>query len=109
MPNAHSLTRRQLMAAAATALVGMPGLARAQGTPVATPQADAGAFPVTISHDFGETTIPALPRRVVVTNQGEGLDSLLALGVVPVGMVEGRAYIESLAPWATAAGRRRSP
>jgi iron complex transport system substrate-binding protein len=105
----HGLTRRGLMAAAAAvALVGAPRLARAQGTPVATP-ADASAFPVTISHDFGKTTIPALPQRIVVTNQAEGLDSLLALGVLPVGMVKGRGYIEGLAPWVIAAGGEEIP
>ncbi|MDQ2655262.1 MAG: ABC transporter substrate-binding protein [Chloroflexota bacterium] len=110
MRNAHGLTRRRLMAAVGVlALVGAPGLAGAQGTPVATPAADASAFPVTISHDFWETTIPALPQRIVVTNQAEGLDSLLALGVLPVGMVQGRAYIEGLAPWVIAAGGEEIP
>jgi iron complex transport system substrate-binding protein len=109
MHNPHGLTRRRLMAAAAVALVGAPGSVVAQGTPVATPAADASAFPVTIRHDFGETTIPALPERIVVTNQAEGLDSLLALGVLPVGMVKGRAYIEGLAPWVIAAGGEQIP
>ncbi len=98
-----------MAAAAAVALVGPPRATGAQGTPVATPVADASAFPVTISHDFGETTIPALPERIVVTNQAEGLDSLLALDVLPVGMVPGRAYIEGLAPWAIAAGAEEVP
>ena len=110
MHNAHELTRRRLMAAAGLlALAGAPRLAGAQGTPVATPAADASAFPVTISHDFGETTIPKPPERIVVTEQGEGLDSLLALGVPPTGMVMGRNYIEGLAPWAIAAGAEDVP
>ena len=111
MSNAYGLTRRRLMAAAAAALalVGAPRPAGAQETPVATPSADASRFPVTISHDFGETTIPALPQRIVVTNQAEGLDSLLAIGVLPVGMVKGRAYIEGLAPWVIAAGGKAIP
>lgn len=110
MHHAHELTRRRLMAAAGLlALAGAPRLVGAQGTPVATPAADASAFPVTISHDFGETTIPKPPERIVVTEQGEGLDSLLALGVSPTGMVMGRNYIEGLAPWAIAAGAEDVP
>ncbi len=38
---------------------------------------------VTISHSFGETTIPAPPKRVVSAGF-TGQDDLLALGVVPV-------------------------
>ncbi|MBX3015573.1 MAG: iron-siderophore ABC transporter substrate-binding protein [Caldilineaceae bacterium] len=46
---------------------------------------EAAAFPVTIEHHFGRTTILAKPERVVslgFTDQ----DYLLALGVVPVGI-----------------------
>ena len=70
MHNNRRMTRRRLMAAAVVvSLAGAPRSAWAQGTPVATPQADASAFPVTITHAYGETTIPALPERIVVTNQ----------------------------------------
>ena len=94
MHSVRALTRRRLLAAAvALALAGGSRLAGARGTPVAAPAADASAFPVTISHDCGEPTIPALPRRIVVTNQAEGHDSLLALGALPVGMVKGRGSI----------------
>lgn len=41
------------------------------------------AFPVTIEHKFGETTIDAEPLRVVSVGFGEH-DGLLALGVIPV-------------------------
>jgi iron complex transport system substrate-binding protein len=54
-------------------------------TPQATdtePPADA-AFPVTIEHKYGETTIDAEPLRVVSVGFGEH-DGLLALGVTPV-------------------------
>lgn len=50
------------------------------------------AFPRTISHDQGETTIPAAPERVVVLDTGE-LDTVAALGIEPVGAV--RAPVES--------------
>lgn len=110
MDNDSRMTRRRLMAAAViVSLASAPRPVWAQGTPVPAPQPDATNFPMAITHAFGETTIPALPERVVVTNQGEGLDSLLALGVLPVGMVEGRAYIEGLATWTIAAGGAEIP
>ncbi len=42
-----------------------------------------GSGPVTITHVFGETTIPQPPKRVVSAGF-TGQDDLLALGVVPV-------------------------
>ena len=64
---------------------------------------EAGAFPVTIDHEFGSTTIKAAPKRVVVVGLCEQ-DALLALGVVPVAVTQwfgnapGRIF-----PWAKAA------
>ena len=45
--------------------------------------AAAEAFPVTIEHKYGETTVDAEPQRVVSVGFGEH-DGLLALGVIPV-------------------------
>jgi iron complex transport system substrate-binding protein len=50
-----------------------------------TPPALAQAFPVTIAHAYGETTIPAEPERIVTWGWGNH-DALLSLGVVPVAM-----------------------
>jgi len=47
------------------------------------PRAGGGGGPVTITHVFGETTIPETPKRVVSAGF-TGQDDLLALGVVPV-------------------------
>jgi len=47
------------------------------------PRAGGGGGPVTITHVFGETTIPGPPKRVVSAGF-TGQDDLLALGVVPV-------------------------
>lgn len=59
-----------------------------------------GAFPVTIEHKFGTTEIPEQPERVVVVGYTE-LDTVLALGVVPVGT---RAFLGGYEwetrPWA---------
>ncbi|MEQ8438465.1 MAG: iron-siderophore ABC transporter substrate-binding protein [Ilumatobacter fluminis] len=46
---------------------------------------DAAAFPVTIEHKYGETTIDAEPERVVSVGFAEH-DGILALGVTPVGV-----------------------
>lgn len=43
----------------------------------------AGGEPVTVAHLFGETTIPAPPKRVVSAGY-TGQDDLLAVGVVPI-------------------------
>jgi len=63
-------------------------------------QAAAGAFPVTIEHKFGSTTIEAPPERVVTVGYTEQ-DAVLALGVKPVGtraFLGGYDYEER--PWA---------
>ena len=52
--------------------------------PTATTAADADAFPVTIEHALGETTIESEPTRVATLGWTDH-DHALALGVVPVG------------------------
>jgi iron complex transport system substrate-binding protein len=62
--------------------------------------APAGAFPVTIEHKFGATTIESEPKRVVVVGLREQ-DSLLALGIVPVGTTEWYGeHAGAIFPWA---------
>jgi iron complex transport system substrate-binding protein len=45
----------------------------------------ASAFPVTVQHKFGRTTVPGEPKRVVAVGYTDQ-DPVLALGVVPVGV-----------------------
>jgi iron complex transport system substrate-binding protein len=59
------------------------------------------AFPVTIKHKYGETTIEKAPKHVVclgLTDQ----DALMALGVVPVGVTYwfGDKDLQGVYPWA---------
>ncbi len=61
--------------------------------------ATAAAFPVTVSHTFGETTIEAEPQRVVSIGFTDH-DTLLALGVEPVGIREWYGDYEYVWPWA---------
>ncbi len=44
-----------------------------------------GAFPVTIEHKYGSTTIPAAPQRVATVGLTDH-DAVLALGVTPVAL-----------------------
>jgi iron complex transport system substrate-binding protein len=53
----------------------------------ATSQVEQGAFPVTIEHALGKTTITEEPKRVLVMDS-ESADTVLALGVVPTSIVK---------------------
>lgn len=60
-------------------------------------------FPVTISHAYGKTTIPAQPRRVATVAWSNN-EVPLALGVVPVGMPKvtwGDDDHDGVLPWVT--------
>ena len=89
---------RALVAAVVLALATTAcGTATTSPTPAAEQSA---AFPVTITHAFGTTTIPAEPRRVVAVGFNEA-DFVLALGVVPVGVRDFTGeYDEAKRPWA---------
>jgi iron complex transport system substrate-binding protein len=53
-----------------------------------TTDADAAAaFPVTVEHKYGDTTVEEVPTRIVTVGLTEQ-DVLLALGIVPVGTTE---------------------
>ena len=54
------------------------------GAPAASTSAEADAYPVTIEHALGETTIASEPTRVATLGWTDH-DHALALGVVPVG------------------------
>ena len=56
----------------------------ADAPPAAT---EADAFPATISHKYGETTVEKAPTRVVCVGLTEQ-DALLALGIVPVAVTK---------------------
>ncbi|MGB2948476.1 MAG: iron-siderophore ABC transporter substrate-binding protein, partial [Rhodococcus sp. (in: high G+C Gram-positive bacteria)] len=57
-----------------------------------------GAFPVTIEHVFGSTTVPEKPERIVALGVSDA-DVVLALGQVPVGNTGFAFYETGLGPW----------
>ncbi|MFK0286701.1 iron-siderophore ABC transporter substrate-binding protein [Streptomyces sp. NPDC090499] len=60
----------------------------------------AGAFPVSIAHKFGSTTIKSEPKRIVTVGLTDQ-DAVLALGKVPVGTTEWLGgYKGAIGPWA---------
>lgn len=78
---------RTAVAVAAASLLLLTGCASGAGTAGqddAAARAD-GAFPVTVEHAYGETTIEAQPERVASVSWSNH-EVALALGIVPVGM-----------------------
>ncbi|AIK84379.1 iron ABC transporter substrate-binding protein [Corynebacterium glutamicum] len=56
------------------------------------------AFPVSIEHEFGTTTIDDVPERVVTLGVTDA-DIVLALGTVPVGNTGYKFFENGLGPW----------
>lgn len=99
----NALTRRKAISRSAGVafLAAMPGgLRAADATPSASP---AGTFPRTVSHEMGETVIPAKPVRIVAASDFMDLDYLLVLGVEPVLYGFTNAWDSGSMPWQTAA------
>lgn len=103
---------RALAAAALTALVAAACSSPPQAPSTTAPSPSAAArnaFPVTLTHAYGETTIPAEPTRVVTIGFNEG-DFALALGVVPLAEREFFGGFDwQNRPWATQAKNGAQP
>lgn len=101
-----SLRGTRLAAALASALllfgtVAACGSSDGSGAGSEKPAASDKAFPVTIAHKYGSTTIKADPQRIVTVGLTDQ-DSVLALGKVPVGTTEWLGgYQGAIGPWAT--------
>ncbi|MCS5733724.1 ABC transporter substrate-binding protein [Herbiconiux daphne] len=89
---AASVAARLLAVTATLALAGgaLAGCSSSSEAAAANPDyttEPSDSFPVTVEHQFGETTIPAEPQRVVVVGLTEQ-DILLELGVTPIATTE---------------------
>lgn len=102
------ISRRHLLfgaaGVAATGLLAACGDDGGTGTPAAggSPGPTGGAFPATVTHQFGTTTVEEAPETVVSLGWADA-DVLLALGVVPVGILDWfQAWPVGVGPWAQA-------
>lgn len=80
-------------------VAGCSGTAAGPGSPPPVPATAEVAFPVTMKHKFGSTTIAEQPQRVVTIGFNDQ-DFALALGVEPVGVREFLGYPAPDRPWA---------
>jgi iron complex transport system substrate-binding protein len=64
----------------------------------AAPAASA-SFPITVQHSLGSTTIPQQPTRVFTLGTSD-VDTVLALGVTPVGIHSRYGFERGVGPWA---------
>ena len=87
----EQVSRRRLLAGVlSVTLAGGLAACNSSATPNDSTQSAnpaAAAFPVTVTHKFGDTVVPAAPQRVVVVGYTEQ-DILLALGIKPVATTE---------------------
>ncbi|MGD9891566.1 MAG: iron-siderophore ABC transporter substrate-binding protein [Dehalococcoidia bacterium] len=104
-PGGGGLTRRGLLAGTIGAMLLAAcgdGAGSDEISSVAAPQETATTgFPITVSHRYGETTVPSAPRRVLSLSYTDH-DVLLALGMVPVGIQQWFPDLTTgVGPWAT--------
>ncbi|MDV6273283.1 iron-siderophore ABC transporter substrate-binding protein [Rhodococcus erythropolis] len=94
-------TRSVLLAACVALTLSACGTSGDSGSDTeASGAAAAGAFPVTVDHAYGSTTIDAEPMRIV-TIGWSGQDSVIALNKVPVAMesFSGDGIENNILPW----------
>lgn len=106
LPPVVNPTRRRFLAglsalALAPVLAACGSDAGSASGPPSSGAAEESAFPVTIKHKFGETTIEKAPARVVCVGLTDQ-DTLMALGIVPVGVTYwfGDEDLQGVYPWA---------
>jgi iron complex transport system substrate-binding protein len=107
MMTGHTISRRGLLLGAAGAAAagllaacGDDGGDSPESAAGSSGPAGAGSFPATVTHQFGTTTVAAAPEAVVSLGWADA-DALLALGVVPVGILDWfQAWPQGVGPWA---------
>lgn len=93
-----SSTLRALTSVLALTLAGGSLIACGTKEPVAPAAGSSAAYPVTVSHKLGTTTLDKAPQRIVALSDAD-LDALLLLGVQPVG-VGASVHEGGITPWA---------
>ncbi|RRQ25350.1 iron-siderophore ABC transporter substrate-binding protein [Rhodococcus sp. Eu-32] len=88
-----------LRIAAGAAAVALVAGCSSDGSSSSTNSDESGAFPVTITHHFGETTVDSEPSSIVTIGFNEQ-DFVLALGVKPVATRGNLSYDYRNRPWA---------
>ncbi len=78
---------RLLAVAGATLVLASCGSGDDSSTEATTAAASSSAFPATVEHKFGTTTVPSAPERIVVVGLTEQ-DTVLALGEKPIATTE---------------------
>ncbi|UUN25177.1 iron-siderophore ABC transporter substrate-binding protein [Streptomyces sp. FIT100] len=97
---AAALASAALLLATATACGGDDAATDTAGAGAEASASGKSAFPVTIAHKYGSTTIKAEPKRIVTVGLTDQ-DAVLALGKVPVGTTEWLGgYKGAIGPWA---------
>jgi iron complex transport system substrate-binding protein len=96
----HRTALRGAALLAAAAVLTSCGSGTEDAADAAAPTGSAGAFPVSLTHTFGTTTVESAPESVVTWGFGS-TDAALALGVVPVA-IPFQAYggdADGVLPW----------
>ncbi|MDX6741207.1 iron-siderophore ABC transporter substrate-binding protein [Actinocorallia sp. A-T 12471] len=93
-------TLKFLLPAAALVLSAACGSGTENGPGDGSANPPTAAFPVTVEHKYGSTTVERAPERVVTVGLSDQ-DAVLALGVMPVGTTEWLGeYPGAIGPWA---------
>lgn len=92
MSTQNHVVRTRLVAALAgfaalASLLGACGDDSSTAAEAASPASDDAAFPVSVEHAFGTTVVKSEPQRVVTVGVTEQ-DTVLALGVIPIGVTD---------------------
>ncbi len=95
-------TRREFITGVGAAALAAAFLAACGSEDEASAEASAttaGKFPRTVKHGLGSTTIDAEPKRIVALIDRDA-DTLLAMGITPVGIRSNYGFEEGVGPWA---------
>ncbi len=90
------VTRRELLIGGVSLAALLAGCGSGQ---TASPPAPAGGFPIEVDHALGTITIRQRPERVVALNDRDA-DTMLALGLTPVGIHTRYGFERGVGPWA---------